>query len=110
MSGEVAITKEPGKAWVTVFAGTSVLLCVGMLYAWSIWKSALVNVDNAGQLMTGLNAGWTYLTNAQAETPYSLCVMIFALFVIPGGHRVPFLVYHPAAELRGILLSKGVKG
>ena len=33
----------------------------------------------------GLNAGWPYLTNAEAADPYSLCVIIFALLMIPGG-------------------------
>jgi OFA family oxalate/formate antiporter-like MFS transporter len=39
----------------------------------------------AGQVMTGLNEGWVYLTNAEAATPFSLCVIIFALLMIPGG-------------------------
>jgi OFA family oxalate/formate antiporter-like MFS transporter len=77
--------KVPGKAWVVVAAGTVVNLCLGILYAWSIWAKELVNVDLAGKPMTGLNVGWTYLTNAQAATPFSLAVIIFALFMIPGG-------------------------
>jgi len=80
------IDKVPGKAWVVVFAGTAVNLCLGILYAWSVWSKALINVDKAGQTMTDpLNAGWTYLTNADAATPFSLCVIIFALLMIPGG-------------------------
>ncbi|HAA02094.1 MAG TPA: MFS transporter [Syntrophobacteraceae bacterium] len=79
------IDKVPGKAWVVVFAGTAVNLCLGILYAWSVWSKALINVDKAGQVMTGLNEGWTYLTNADAATPFSLCVIIFALLMIPGG-------------------------
>ncbi len=76
----------PTQAWITVFAGMSINLCLGILYAWSIWKSALVNVDLAGQPMDmdGINAGWTYLNNAQAATPFSLCVIMFALMMIPG--------------------------
>jgi MFS transporter, OFA family, oxalate/formate antiporter len=77
--------KVPGKAWVVVFAGTAVNLCLGILYAWSVWSKALIDVEKAGQGMTGINEGWTYLTNAQAATPFSLAVMIFALFMIPGG-------------------------
>jgi OFA family oxalate/formate antiporter-like MFS transporter len=76
----------PGKAWVVVFAGTAVNLCLGILYAWSVWTKSLINVKMAGQPITeGLNAGWTYLTNAEAATPFSLCVIIFALLMIPGG-------------------------
>lgn len=79
------IDKVPGKAWVVVFSGTAVNLCLGILYAWSVWSKALINVEKAGQQMTGINAGWTYLTNADAATPFSLCVIIFALLMIPGG-------------------------
>ena len=39
--------KVPGKAWVVVFAGTAVNLCLGILYAWSVWSGALVNVKLA---------------------------------------------------------------
>jgi MFS transporter, OFA family, oxalate/formate antiporter len=79
--------KVPGRAWVVVFAGTAVNLCLGILYAWSVWAGALVPKDlkMAGQVMTGLNEGWVYLTNAEAATPFSLCVIIFALLMIPGG-------------------------
>ncbi len=77
----------PAKAWVVTFAGTAVNLCLGILYAWSVWAGALVPKDLklAGTAMTGLNTGWTYLTNAEAATPFSLCVIIFALLMIPGG-------------------------
>jgi len=82
----MAIDKVPGKAWVVVFSGTAVNLCLGILYAWSVWTGKLINVEKAGQLITeGPGAGWTYLTNAEAATPFSLCVLIFALFMIPGG-------------------------
>jgi MFS transporter, OFA family, oxalate/formate antiporter len=76
----------PGKAWAVVFCGTAVNLCLGILYAWSVWSGKLINVDKAGQLIAdGPAAGWTYLTNAEAATPFSLCVIIFALLMIPGG-------------------------
>ncbi|OQW99374.1 MAG: MFS transporter, partial [Desulfobacteraceae bacterium IS3] len=79
--------KEPTQAWITTFSGTAINLCLGILYAWSIWKKALVNVEKAGQSMPAdsINAGWVYLTNEQASTPFSLCVIIFALLMIPGG-------------------------
>jgi OFA family oxalate/formate antiporter-like MFS transporter len=79
--------KVPGKAWQVVFSGTAVNLCLGILYAWSIWAKALIDEKKAlaGAVMDGINAGWPYLTNAQAATPFSLCVLIFALFMIPGG-------------------------
>jgi len=82
----MALDKVPGKAWAVVFCGTAVNLCLGILYAWSVWTKALIDVKKAGQLITeGPAVGWTYLTNAEAATPFSLCVIIFALLMIPGG-------------------------
>src|SRR5208283_4585977 len=78
--------KVPGKAWVVVFAGTAVNLCLGILYAWSVWKRVLFDkTKEPGTPMTGLNDGWTYLSNAEATWAYSLCGFMFALFMIPGG-------------------------
>jgi MFS transporter, OFA family, oxalate/formate antiporter len=79
--------KVPGKAWVVVFAGMAVNLCLGILYAWSVWAKALVNEKIAGQPFPAdsINAGWTYLTNSQAANPFSICVIVFALLMIPGG-------------------------
>ena len=54
-----SVERVPLKGWITTFAGTTINLCLGILYAWSIWKKALVDVDKAGEVMTGVNAGWT---------------------------------------------------
>ncbi len=101
------LRRPPGKAWITTSAGTAINLCLGILYAWSIWKKALVNVDLAGQPMTGLNEGWHYLTNAQAATPFSLCVMIFAVMMIPGGRIQDKYSPKAGALLGGVLLAIG---
>ena len=101
--------KVPAQAWVTTFAGTAINLCLGILYAWSIWKSALVNVDKAGQPFPAdsINAGWTYLTNAQAATPFTFCVIIFAIFMIPGGKIQDKISPKFGATLGGLLLAAG---
>jgi OFA family oxalate/formate antiporter-like MFS transporter len=101
------LEKVPGKAWVVTFAGTSINLCLGILYAWSIWAKALVNEKMVGQPMTGVNEGWTYLNNAMAATPFSLCVMIFALFMIPGGRIQDKYGPKIGATLGGLLLAGG---
>lgn len=80
----MAADKVPGKAWRVVFSGTAINLCLGVLYAWSVWKKTLVNVDLVGQPIPG-HPGWTYFNNDMAATPFSLCVIIFALLMIPGG-------------------------
>jgi len=97
----------PAQAWITVFAGMAINLCLGILYAWSIWKSALVNVDKAGQVMEGVNAGWVYLNNAQVSTPYSLCIIIFALLMIPGGRIQDKISPKFGATLGGLTLAAG---
>ncbi len=104
-----AIEKVPTQAWITTFSGTAINLCLGILYAWSIWKSALVDVTKAGQTMdpNGINAGWVYLTNAEAATPFSLCVIIFALLMIPGGRIQDRISPKFGATLGGLLLAAG---
>jgi OFA family oxalate/formate antiporter-like MFS transporter len=79
--------RTPARAWVVTFAGTAVNLCLGILYAWSVWKAHLIAVPDhpAGSPMAGLNEGWTYLTDAEATWAYALCGFVFALVMIPGG-------------------------
>ncbi len=81
------IVKVPARAWVVTFAGAACNLCLGILYAWSIWKNALVNKPkaDAGEIMTGINAGWPYLTDSQGTFAYFVCGLFFAFFMIPGG-------------------------
>ena len=99
--------KVPGRAWVVVFAGTAINLCLGILYAWSVWAKALIDVTNAGKPMIGINEGWTFLTNAEAATPFSLCVIIFALFMIPGGRIQDKFGPKVGATLGGLCLAAG---
>ena len=77
----------PARAWVVTFAGTAINLCLGILYAWSVWKANLIGSPDhpAGTAMTGLNEGWHYLTDAEATWASSICGFVFALFMIAGG-------------------------
>ena len=99
--------KVPGKAWVVTFAGTAINLCLGILYAWSVWAKVLISEPKAGQLMTGLNEGWPFLTNAQAATPFSLCVIMFALLMIPGGRIQDKYGPKVGATTGGLFLAVG---
>ena len=104
----MALDKVPGKAWVVVFCGTAVNLCLGILYAWSVWTKQLISVEKAGQLITaGPGEGWTYLTNAQAANPFSLCVLIFALLMIPGGRIQDKAGPKVGAIVGGLFLALG---
>lgn len=99
----------PPQAWVVTFAGTAVNLCLGILYAWSIWKANLVADAShpAGSPMSGVNAGWTYLTDAQATMAYAVCGLIFALFMIPGGRIQDRYGARVGAVLGGLFLAAG---
>ena len=98
--------KEPRQAWITTFAGMAVNLCLGILYAWSMWSAALTH-GKAGEPMSGLDEGWNYLSNAQAATPFSICMIMFALLMIPGGRIQDKISPRFGATLGGLLLAAG---
>jgi OFA family oxalate/formate antiporter-like MFS transporter len=79
--------RVPARAWVVTGAGTAVNLCLGILYAWSVWKAGLLPPKGVepGTPMTGLNEGWVYLSDAQATWAYAICGFTFAVVMIPGG-------------------------
>src|SRR6185503_10377403 len=99
----------PPRAWLVTFAGTAVNLCLGILYAWSVWKANLIAGPDhpAGSPMTGLDAGWTYLTDAQATWAYAICGFTFALFMIPGGRLQDRYGPRVGATLAGLCLGLG---
>lgn len=70
-------------------------------------EKSLVNPELAGQVMTGTNAGWTYLTNSQAATPFSLCIIMFMLCMIPGGKIQDKLGPKACATIGGLCLAAG---
>ncbi len=101
--------KVPSQAWVVTVAGTAVNLCLGILYAWSVWKANLIadKTHPAGSPMSGLNAGWHYLTDAQATWAYAVCGLIFALTMIPGGKIQDRYGPRVGATLGGLCLAAG---
>ena len=61
----------------------------------------------AGSPMSGLDQGWSYLTDAQATWAYALCGFIFALFMIPGGRLQDRYGPKLGATLGGLFLAGG---
>ncbi len=59
----MADVKEPGTAWRVVFAGTTINLCLGCLYAWSVWLKYLTDADYMA------TQGWTVLTAEHRQIP-----------------------------------------
>jgi OFA family oxalate/formate antiporter-like MFS transporter len=103
--GETA--RVPARAWVVTGAGTAVNLCLGILYAWSVWKARLIAPPGADGPMAGLNEGWTYLTKADATWAYVVCGFTFALFMIPGGRLQDRYGPRVGAILGGLALAAG---
>ena len=99
----------PARAWVVTAAGMAVNLCLGILYAWSVWKGELVPSDPAlyGTPMAEKNAGWTYLSDAQGTWAYAICGFTFALFMIPGGRIQDRYGPKTGATLGGLCLASG---
>jgi OFA family oxalate/formate antiporter-like MFS transporter len=84
---KIKLGQFPLRAWKALAAGTFINLAPGILYAWSVWAKALIDEKKAvaGVMQEGLNTGWPYLTNSQAATPYSLCIILATVCMIPGG-------------------------
>lgn len=100
--------KVPKRAWGVVIAAIVINLCLGILYAWRVWVKTLINVADAGQIIAaGPAAGWPYLTNAQAATPFSISVIFFALLMIPGGRIHDKLGPRVGPVSGGIFLALG---
>lgn len=99
----------PARAWVVAGAGTLLNLCLGILYAWSVWKASLVaDADHlAGSPMSGLNEGWKYLSDAEATWAYAVCGVTFALFMIPGGRVQDRFGPRVGATFGGLCLAAG---
>src|ERR1700738_174880 len=104
-----SIDRVPVRAWVVTFAGTAVNLCLGILYAWSVWKIKLIapTPDLVGAAMTGRDEGWHYLNDAQGTWAYAICGFVFALFMIPGGRLQDRYGPKIGATTGGLFLAVG---
>lgn len=102
------LTRVPLRAWLVAGAGTAVNLCLGILYAWSVWKGVLVTkTDLVRTEMGPPNEGWLFLSNAEGTWAYSICGLVFALFMIPGGRVQDRYGPRVGAVLGGLCLATG---
>jgi OFA family oxalate/formate antiporter-like MFS transporter len=98
---------------VVTFAGTAVNLCLGILYAWSVWKGALIADPDplkgriAGTPMPEPNQDWLYLTKADATVAYAVCGLVFAVVMILGGRLQDRYGPKLGATLGGLFLAVG---
>jgi OFA family oxalate/formate antiporter-like MFS transporter len=99
-------TPSPARGYLVVAAGVAVNLCLGILYAWSVWKAALV-AGPPGDPMPPPNAGWEFLSDAQATVAYAVCGVTFALAMIPGGRVQDRFGPRVGATAGGLCLAAG---
>jgi MFS family permease len=93
----------PGRGWAAILAGTTVNLCLGCLYAWSVWVKYLTN---DAYMKT---QGWPgAITAEQASNPASLCILIFALLMIPGGKIQDKYGASVAATISAVFMGIGM--
>src|ERR1051325_4250463 len=105
----ISTPRVPTQAWVVTFAGTAINLCLGILYAWNVWKNSLIGTTEhpPGTPMTGLNEGWIYLTRAEGTWAYSICGFVFALSMIVGGRLQDRCGPKLGATAGGLFLAGG---
>jgi len=86
--------KDGSRGWVDVSAGVGINLCLGVLYTWSIFTSALTNK-------------WAW-SAAQALTPYAIALGMFALMMVFAGRLQDKIGPRVAASIGGLLVGAGM--
>lgn len=84
--------RNPG--WRVVAAGTGINLALGILYAWSIFKSAIEK-----------DFGWD---PARLNDPYAVCCLVFSFVMILGGRCQDRFGPKWTAVLGGVMVAAGL--
>jgi nitrate/nitrite transporter NarK len=93
--------KGISRGWSVVLAGTGINLALGILYTWSIFKSAIHDSIVAG----GPGAfDWDL---ASINDPYALCCLVFAVAMIAAGRMQDKLGPRLTAMAGGLLVGIG---
>lgn len=82
------------RGWSVTFAGLGINLALGVLYTWSMFKSAIEK-----------EFGWK---NEQLNDPYALCCLVFAFSMILAGRCQDKLGPRLTASFGGILVGAGL--
>src|SRR5947207_15440232 len=82
------------RGWRVTFAGTGINLALGVLYAWSMFKTAIAK-----------EFGWQ---NAQLNDPYALCCLVFAFSMILAGRCQDKVGPRVTATVGGLLVGAGL--
>ena len=85
---------RPNPGWRVAAAGTGINLALGILYAWSIFKSAIEK-----------DFGWSA---EQLNDPYAVCCLVFAFVMILGGRCQDRFGPRRTAMVGGVLVAVGL--
>ena len=96
MAEQAELTQGPSpyKGWLVTFAGTGINLALGILYAWSVFKTAIEK-----------DFGWN---KARLNDPYALCCLTFAFTMILAGRCQDKLGPRITAFVGGLLVGIGL--
>ncbi len=81
------------KGWLVTFSGTGINLALGVLYTWSVIKSAIP-----------AEWGWTA---AQKSDPYAIACFVFAIAMIPAGRLQDKIGPRWVATIGGVAVALG---
>lgn len=90
------------KGWTVTFAGVGINLALGILYAWSIFKSAIET-----SIKSGGEGAFTW-NPANLNDPYSLCCLAFAFSMILAGKCQDKFGPRITAFIGGIMVGCGL--
>lgn len=88
------VQQNNSQAWAVAVSGTIINLCLGVLYAWSVFSKALQ--DNMG------------FTATETSIPYSVAVIVFALFMVPAGIMLDRLGPRILLLMSGVMIGVGM--
>jgi nitrate/nitrite transporter NarK len=100
MADSTALPTDPAlqpavsRGWVVTFAGTGINLALGILYAWSVFKTPI-----------GKEFGWD---SQRLNDPYAVCCLVFAFAMIVAGRCQDKLGPRITAFIGGLLVSGGL--
>ncbi len=89
------------RGWTVVLAGTAVNLALGVLYAWSIFKSAILDSIKAG------GEGSFNWDVASVNDPYALACLLFAFSMIIAGRMQDKIGPRATCIIGGLLVGGG---
>jgi len=90
--------------WVVTLAGTGINLALGILYAWSIFRSEIQRSILAGEEFADGGFNWNL---AAINDPYAVCCLVFAFSMIPAGKFQDRFGPRLTAAIGGILVGLG---